>query len=185
MAGCRFIRRLTQAKPRFFEHFLDQGAYVDVQSEGDLDAPLHLVAGRDSPSCRDLLLQANGSSPSCCELLLQRNASVNALNATQQTPLIVAVTAQDYGTAHCLLMHGANPNSQDYLGISPMHIAAGDQTLDALNLLDAFSSKGWDLSLLDEIGWTPLHYAAVAQNSLALQWLLDRGQDSSAIDDRG
>ena len=83
-----------------------------------------------------------------------------------------------------LLKAGADPNTRDFLGWTPLHCAAKyNEDPDALHiLLDAGAAP----DARDDRGFTPLHYAAMSNPRVEiLQVLLDAGADPNALTEAG
>ncbi|MFE5474839.1 ankyrin repeat domain-containing protein [Nocardia sp. NPDC056541] len=69
----------------------------------------------------------------------------------------------------------------DEWGRTPLHYAARDGDLEAINrLLDAE-----DVNAADHHGWTPLHFAAQDGHPAAIERLLDAGADIDALTEKG
>lgn len=109
--------------------------------------------------------------------LLLKGADPNIINNLQQTSLILAVdrdnlsnildksysskelellfkSDNNYPIVRSLLIKGANPNLRDYLGRTPLYLAAEYGDLRCLNLLLGVHSV--DVNIKDIFGYTPL-----------------------------
>ena len=81
------------------------------------------------------------------------------------------------------LKEGADPNTRDKYGLTPLHRAARNS---APPLIKALLDPGADVNARDKNGATPLHFAVGSGNTLAVaQVLLDAGADPSARDKDG
>ena len=81
------------------------------------------------------------------------------------------------------LKEGADPNTRDKYGLTPLHRAARNS---APPLIKALLDAGADVNARDKNGATPLHFAVGSGNTLAVaQVLLDAGADPSARDKDG
>ena len=82
-----------------------------------------------------------------------------------------------------LLAAGADPNSKDRYGNTPLHWAAANAPTTALPLLLAGGGDPYQIN--NNTGWTPLHVAALFDKGDALQLLLARGGDPNLADKTG
>ncbi|MCY4331669.1 MAG: ankyrin repeat domain-containing protein [Cyanobacteria bacterium MAG CAR1_bin_15] len=81
------------------------------------------------------------------------------------------------------LKEGADPNTRDKYGLTPLHRAARNS---APPLIKALLDAGADVNARDKNGATPLHFAVGSGNTLAVaQVLLDAGADPSARNNLG
>jgi ankyrin repeat protein len=95
--------------------------------------------------------------------LLWKGTNTNCrMPGTGYTPLIIACKNGNYSIASILLEFGASPKITDDYGVSALHWASNHQDSNLVKLL---LSKGHlsvsDLSIQDEFGSTPLHFASI------------------------
>lgn len=74
-----------------------------------------------------------------------------------------------------LLDHGASPDVADDAGETPLHLAAGNGTLEQLQLCLARSRLADALTAPNAQGETPLHYAAASGHDEIVAYLLAQG----------
>ena len=93
-------------------------------------------------------------------LLLDAGADVNASDANDISPLVMAITNRHTAVASLLLTRGANPNAADWWGRSPLWAAVDMRNLDldsrtlengvergpVLELIEALIAKGADVN---------------------------------------
>jgi ankyrin repeat protein len=68
---------------------------------------------------------------------LAGNVDVNALNADGQTALILAIQNNHLDVVRALLAHGANPNTPNSRGITPLRAARARANLAILTALES------------------------------------------------
>jgi len=68
------------------------------------------------------------------------------------------------------------------LGLTPLHVAAGNGHLEVVQLL---VERGANVSAQDVLGWTPLHVAAGNGHSDVVEFLIGKGVDVNAKDRYG
>lgn len=76
-----------------------------------------------------------------------------------------------------LLEHGANINSKDSEGKTPLHIAIENQHAAIISLL--LSQPGIDLSARDNKGVSPFAAALIARNNKAAQAILEKNPSAA------
>lgn len=130
-------------------HVAACGGHVDILSllldrGADLDGP---GQWDETPMYRAL---RNGKLETG-RYLLDRGADVNARNSYGYFPL--SYVAEDVEFVRMLLDRGARIDDRDnYLGLTPLHIAAGGRDIEAVRLL---LEQGADVNVLDKNGKTP------------------------------
>lgn len=85
-----------------------------------------------------------------------------------------------------LLELGANPNYEDPAGVPSLIAALSSERADKRELLELLLTFGADIQQRGHNDWTPLHYASVSDDALAVELLLAHGADPDArtrIDD--
>jgi ankyrin repeat protein len=96
-------------------------------------------------------------------------------------PKRVAVAAKTPDLTEFLFMHGMNPSTPDWLGITPLHEFARKNDLDNAAL---FVQHGADLHARDEdICSTPMAWAAKFGNAAMVELLLENGAKPNLEDD--
>ena len=126
-------------------------ARLDVNASAkDGRTPLHWAANFDCANCAALLLKAS--------------AQVSARNEDGDTPLHGA--SRD--VVPLLLKAGGDPMAKNNEGNVPLHRISHDALLVA------------GVNVRNPAGLTPLHYAALAGNEGAIEWLVSKGADPEA-----
>jgi ankyrin repeat protein len=91
--------------------------------------------------------------------------------------LIDAASRGDLKKVKMLLNEGADVNTRDINGRTPLHYAAARGHLDTVKFL---VDRGADVNTRNVDGWTPLHEAAAWGHLDVVEFLLDRGADVNA-----
>ena len=100
------------------------------------------------------------------------------------TPLHYAAVNEDKYIADLLLRHGAEVNSLDRRGFTPLHYAVqtiGPNDSD-LGLIHLLVQKGAGINLQGRDGTTALHWAIKENNELVVERLLELGSDVNLQD---
>nr|WP_280150312.1 ankyrin repeat domain-containing protein [Piscinibacter sp. XHJ-5] len=135
---------------------------------------------RDSQGQTALYLALRGESFNVAEALLKDSSvDVNALNASDESALMIAALKGQTDWTRRLIERGAQINKP---GWSPLHYAAtGPDTAAVKLLLD----RGGDINAESPNRTTPLMMAAQYGNEASVELLLARGADAKARNDRG
>ena len=134
------------------------------------ETPLHSAASRQSPEVIAALLDA-GADP-------------NSRDDNGETPLhTAAVHTGNPAVITALLDVGADLEAR-FASQSPLHMAAINDDANAAAVVTAFVAAGADLEARGAGGYTPLHWAILANKNAAVgAALLDAGADPGARDD--
>ncbi|MDD9900671.1 MAG: ankyrin repeat domain-containing protein [Alphaproteobacteria bacterium] len=139
---------------------LDKGKDVDVNTNHDLEKPLHVAVKWR----RDEAVQE----------LLERGADVNAIDNSGETPLdkVLARTPDEANIriAHMLLDNGADPccGTTTLLQAMENHVPMG--------LFFRLVECGLDMNAVNQKGWTPLmHTVAFDKGGMAMDFLMEKG----------
>jgi ankyrin repeat protein len=143
------------------------------------ECPLHCIQYGE-PGCATLVqkLVSKGADP-CCG------------NLRQESPLHLAIRADDHAAVVTLLSMGAKVALTDERGLNALHYAAqtgNHETMVAILGTDEAKTAELIVSK-DKIGQTVLHhYLSVRPSGIqvaTLRWLLDEGADSLELDNNG
>lgn len=96
--------------------------------------------------------------------------------------LLQASSWNDIGAVKQLLNRGADINSQDSLGRTPLHYATLNNSLELMNFL---LTNGINPNIKDYLGKTPLFYAIEHRGTKQLDLLLKYGADPNITDNNG
>uniref|UniRef100_A0A672U6X3 Uncharacterized protein n=1 Tax=Strigops habroptila TaxID=2489341 RepID=A0A672U6X3_STRHB len=107
--------------------------------------------------------------------LVQKNCQLNFADSFKRSPLMKAVQCQQEECVAILLEHGADPNLADADGNTALHLAVLCQTCLCF-------SKWNYLSFQD--GYTPLNLAISRHEEEMVEFLLTKGADRHAQDQR-
>jgi ankyrin repeat protein len=113
-----------------------------------------------------------------CKVLIENGASVNIFDPhLHETPLQFSAESGYYETTKCLLIHHADPNTQDKDNGTPLGSAALGGHLEVVQLLIAHEAH---VKSADNNGYTVLHFAAQGGNNAIVLVLLKRQADVNA-----
>lgn len=164
------------------------GAQLDTEYRAILTEAGLLGDGKPAPPAqmekeaygRVLLLAAGHGSVELLARLLGARGDIN-LNEKYdgRTLLHAAAAALHAANSNHLLERGLDPNAQDNLGRTPLHLVVARPQGDVLARL--LLSRGAQIDIGDEQGMTPLLAAAPA----CVKLLADKGADLAARDRQG
>lgn len=127
-----------------------------------------------------LHLAAEGGFSECISLLLSKGANADARNYKGQTALHLAARAQSVECVEILLNTGAcDSNAVDNDMRSPLHSAVGKSLL-AFEITEILLMWKAEVNQKDKYDYTPLHIAALNEQSRCVETLLYHGADVSA-----
>jgi len=175
---------------------LAEGAEMNSNEGGGI-SPLHIAAEMGHVQCMKILLDsginpnlaspdkrntalhlaAEGGFSECISLLLNKGANADARNYKGQTALHMAAHAQSVECVELLLRQGGcSPNSEDDDKRTPLHSAIG-RSLNACEITELLIKCGAEVNRGDVFGYTPLHLAALNENTQCVQILINNGAD--------
>ena len=105
---------------------ISKGAAVNVRAKAnDWQNQMTIeprVQYRPTGGLTPLLYAARGGCQGCVEALLKGGADIDLPNPDGMTPMMMAIDNSHYEVARYLLDHGANPNTWDWWGRTPLYV---------------------------------------------------------------
>jgi ankyrin repeat protein len=135
---------------------ISKGASVNVHANAN-DWPNQMtseprVQYRPTGGLTPLLYAARGGCRGCVEALLKGGADIDLPNPDGMTPMMMAIDNSNYEVARYLLEKGANPNTWDWWGRTPLYVVvnmrggpdsnAGPREPASLELVNALLKSG-------------------------------------------
>ena len=166
---------------------LDAGAELNA-GEGAWGTPLlHAISGRNGMSNRRFPWRPRGISEAAINVLVEAGANLNAADSAGTTPLMQSLKPhRRNGNLSDLPMRllslGADPNSRDIQGRTPLLVAA---STEGPAVIRALIEAGADPRALSNDGTSALHAAAVSGVPEAIPILADAGVDPNGLNDDG
>ena len=136
-------------------------------------SPLHYAAN------------AKNDPTNVAKLLNKNGAAINAKDYDENTPLHLAAASGNAGIVKLLIENGAIIDAQNKYGNTPLMetIKPNVSHTDIANLL---IDNGADINAQeDDMGYTPLHYAAWASSTDMVKILIDEGAKVDITDNWG
>lgn len=134
----------------------------------------------------DLIIAVKGADVDAIEALLNDGADINMHeDGYQRTPLHAAVVEDNVQMVRFILTRGADVESKDFFGSTPLYLALVHQgSQGRFEIADILIEAGGDMNAGNNDDDTALHNAA--ENNLALvRYLLSRGANVNVINNRG
>jgi ankyrin repeat protein len=160
--------------------------YVDVDNAGGVD---RLLKKGFDPNTRDpkgqvgLYLALRVQSMKVVRVLVDApGIQVDARNAADETPLMMAALRGESDAAQALIAHGALPSKD---GWAPLHYAAASPASGAVAIVKLLLARGAPIEAHSPNGTTPLMMAAKYGTEDAVDALLAAGADRRAKNDQG
>lgn len=132
--------------------------------------PFHILAMLKSPVSDNEKALFEEKRLRCAKVLLAKGASVDAKADFVYTPLQFAVKAGATAFVKFLVERGATGEVWDIGGNGLMHYAASDANTD---LIDYFSTKGFDINRKNVAHETPFHIAALKSATNVIEKLAE------------
>ncbi|XP_062989591.1 85/88 kDa calcium-independent phospholipase A2 [Elgaria multicarinata webbii] len=155
---------------------------------GVLGYPIHIAMKHSQKKCAVALLDKDinqiqfvdpryGATPlhwarnaEMTRLLIEYGCEVNAISATGESALHIAVRRGRFDCTMVLLTHGALPNTKGKDGNTPLHFAMKSDHLETIKALIVF---GGDVEIPNDLGETPGLVAARTSKGANRKVLLD------------
>jgi ankyrin repeat protein len=162
-----------------------EDAMMQICHRGEIEAALEMIDRHPGIAQAGLYEAVHQNHPELVRVLLERGAKATTpwRWSCWYTPLMHSLRYSQprYDIAQLLVDHGTDPNETNGMGMTALHIVAGQGTVDAARwLLD----RGADIHARDrEFDSTPLAWAARAGREDMARFLLSRGASVVHPDD--
>uniref|UniRef100_A0A8C6X6Z8 phospholipase A2 n=1 Tax=Naja naja TaxID=35670 RepID=A0A8C6X6Z8_NAJNA len=155
---------------------------------GTLGYPIHTAMKHSQKRCAEILLDKEinqiqfldpryGATPlhwarnaEMTRMLIEYGCEVNALSASGESALHIAVRRGRFDCTMVLLTHGAMPNTKEKNGNTPLHLAMQQDHIEMIKALIVF---GADVDIPNNLGETPGLVAARTSKGANRKVLLD------------
>ncbi|ETE71158.1 85 kDa calcium-independent phospholipase A2, partial [Ophiophagus hannah] len=155
---------------------------------GALGYPIHTAMKHSQKRCAEILLDKEinqiqfldpryGATPlhwarnaEMTRMLIEYGCEVNALSASGESALHIAVRRGRFDCTMVLLTHGAMPNTKEKNGNTPLHLAMQQDHIEMIKALIVF---GADVDIPNDLGETPGLVAARTSKGANRKVLLD------------
>lgn len=122
---------------------------------------------------RSFLDICENGTPSEIEQALSEGASIYDRDEDNFTPLMAAAFSNSLESVSLLLKAGAEANTSDIMGLTPLMYAAANNP--DVNVCCALIEAGADVRQTDDEGFTPLMYTAINNNPFVAEALIKAG----------
>lgn len=146
---------------------LDEKKLKEVISQIDVNSPL-----ADNASL--LAWAVETQNENIVNTLLKAGANANGVKGSRFSPLIIACRYSNTAIMSALLNHGAQPTDAIEDGTSAFHLCAATATAA---LLADMVEADTNVNIKNQLGQTPLMFAANAGNLDTMSFLIEQGAD--------
>lgn len=168
---------------RPFHHALSSGNLSTVVLLWDAGVDRNI---RDDIGRTSLHHAVKGGHPEIVQMLLTDGADIHAVDNTGRTPFCNALLSGNLNSCRLLWEPGVlDIHLIDGWGQTYLHHAAKGGHPEVMRMLLSDRSNRDRLDDVDNLGMTPLHWAAMHRNDKVVKLLLEAGSDIHAVDDRG
>ena len=148
---------------------VDHGAQIDTIVGGCVTALIDAILWKSEGVVR---------------ILIDRGADVNLSTVSFGSPLITACATGRLEIVKLLIEKAADLHTTNVVGHSALLVTASSRE-SKLELFEYMIRQGFDPLQGDERGCNCLHYAARAQKSDHIKWMLEHGSNINVIDNNG
>jgi ankyrin repeat protein len=119
------------------------------------------------------------------EILKQEEIGINNSDENGETPLFLAIRANNVNAVRCLLEKGADPTRRNNNGLTPFQVATiqPEDNVDILDLL--LANDKVDINDGGKSGYTLLHLAMATSDVTTVRFLLSKGANPNVADQNG
>ena len=176
----------TEVKLAMVELLIERGADVDAVNE-DGATPLHVLVDKHCMRRSDFCRRG-------VELLIDSGADGNGGNSRGWTPMHIVAWMMHDGRSpemvsnlnrisEALIRGGANVNAASSEGPTPLLVASW--TYGNLQFFKTLIDNGAEVNVVDDIGWTPLHWVVDAKWFEGVSLLVESGANVNVENDFG
>lgn len=184
-----------------YEDFNGKSVYQYAYESGDLgviksiDPEFKNLHNISSNNTDNLMLLSKRADSKTLDYFIKKGLDVNSVNANGENSLSLAIMGANLNGAKFLVKQGANINQVNKKEQDLFFLAARGEYLETKyskrpkatkQMLEyVYSLKHFDINNQDDIGSTPLIAAAASGNIEAVEFLLEKGADTSIKNTRG
>jgi len=130
-------------------------------------------------------LALNRGDQALVDLFVRAGINIHQEDKSGNPPILTALKKNYTVIARILLNAGADPNTRDKFGLSPLLLACGKATRGYKEIAEKLVKMGADINVRDRLGWTPLLLALSGGTAEIAELLIERGADLTIHTRRG
>ncbi|KFM71008.1 Inversin, partial [Stegodyphus mimosarum] len=146
--------------------------------------PLKLLETKDDLGRTPLILCILNNKYECATVLLKAGVQVDNCDNAGWTALHKAISLGRHRFVKLLLAYGSSWQQRNFLGLTPLHLAAAYPSTKCLSLILKYVKRG-ETDIQDSKKKTALHWSAIRSNPDHIKLLLAHGANICIPDEQG